>query len=306
MINYKELAENILSDLMGNTSISDILLKVKIFAAQKQDNDLLVWVKKELEGYDDKPAEYRLLDSSVKVVVFIPFRGNTSVDFPVDIIKNQDVINRLSKMAFYSPIAEIEEMTKTGEGSASLQCKVPVAVYSFLSPFIHGNIQDVYQQVSKAAAAQIVVSVKSILIDYLLKISNEEDINFNTFINDKQRGTMNIENFNGIMQNGNGVLNAPNTNIISGDNVAIQNAKESLQNIVEEIEKLTSKLANDDLAETISDIKNDLRANNTSFPKLKYAFKAIPSFLMGTTTGVVANGITPLVQKAIGIISTLM
>lgn len=100
MINYKELAENILSDLMGNTSISDILLKVKIFAAQKQDNDLLAWVKKELKGYDDKPAEYRFLDSRVRVVVFLPFRGNVSVDFPVDIIKNQDVRNRLSKMVF--------------------------------------------------------------------------------------------------------------------------------------------------------------------------------------------------------------
>ena len=30
MLNYKELAENILSDVMNNGSISDILLKTKI------------------------------------------------------------------------------------------------------------------------------------------------------------------------------------------------------------------------------------------------------------------------------------
>ncbi len=240
MINYKELAENILSDLMGKTSISDILLKTKIFASQKGDDDLLNWVQKELGGYDDKPAEYRLLDSSVKVVVFLPFRGNTRVDFPIDIIPNQDVRNRLRKMAFYSPIAEIEEMTKTGDGLESLQCKVPVAVYSHFRPFIHGDIQDVYQCVSRAAASQIIVSVKSILIDYLLKISNEEDIDFNTFINDKQKSTMNIENFNGIMQNGNGDLNAQNSKIVSNNNTAVQSAKEELLQVVAEIEKMAA------------------------------------------------------------------
>lgn len=48
MMNYKEFAESILSDLMGNVSISDVLLKMKIFASQKGDKDLLDWVSKEL------------------------------------------------------------------------------------------------------------------------------------------------------------------------------------------------------------------------------------------------------------------
>ena len=54
MIVFKQqLAENILEDLMGKTPISDILLKTKIFAAKRNDSDLLKWVSQELEGYID-------------------------------------------------------------------------------------------------------------------------------------------------------------------------------------------------------------------------------------------------------------
>ena len=42
MIDFKTLAENILSDLMGSASISDILLKTKIFASKKGDNEYYV------------------------------------------------------------------------------------------------------------------------------------------------------------------------------------------------------------------------------------------------------------------------
>ena len=41
MIDFKQLAENILEDLMGKTPISDILLKTKIFGAKRNDSDLI-------------------------------------------------------------------------------------------------------------------------------------------------------------------------------------------------------------------------------------------------------------------------
>ena len=64
MLNFKKLAENILTDLMNNGSISDILLKTKILASQKGDKELLEWVNHELEGYEEKPPKYRILNSN--------------------------------------------------------------------------------------------------------------------------------------------------------------------------------------------------------------------------------------------------
>lgn len=91
MIDFKTLAENILSDLMGSASISDILLKTKIFASKKGDNELLKWVEHELNGYENEPPKYRIIPAGVKVLVFQPFKGTARVDFPSEIIMNEKI-----------------------------------------------------------------------------------------------------------------------------------------------------------------------------------------------------------------------
>ena len=102
MLNYKDLAENILMDLMNNGSLSDILLKTKIFATKRGDNELLSWISKELDGYEEeKLPKYRTLKCGLKVDVFVPFRGPGSVDFPIDIIKDDTARNSLSIMDIY-------------------------------------------------------------------------------------------------------------------------------------------------------------------------------------------------------------
>lgn len=37
---------------MSDKPVSDILLKMNIFASHRNDNDLLTWVSKELGGYE--------------------------------------------------------------------------------------------------------------------------------------------------------------------------------------------------------------------------------------------------------------
>ena len=91
MMNFKELAENILTDLMNNGSLSDILLKTKIFATKRSDNELLLWISKELDGYgDEKLPKYRNLRCGLKVEVVVPFGGYGIVDFPIDMIEDDN------------------------------------------------------------------------------------------------------------------------------------------------------------------------------------------------------------------------
>ena len=186
MLNFKELAENILTDLMNNGSLSDILLKTKIFATKRGDNELISWISKELDGYgSEKPPKYRILNCGLTVDVFIPLRGTTCIDFPIDRINDDTIRNRLSSIAFLNPITEIENLCKDDSNYGLVTMKVPVDVYPFMSRFINGQIQDVYQYVTTAAVLQILTSVKSLLIDFLLKVSDEEQINFNSFIQTK-------------------------------------------------------------------------------------------------------------------------
>lgn len=222
MIDFKTLAENILSDLMGKVSISDILLKIKIFASKRSDMDLLSWVEHELNGYEDAPPKYRIIPAGLKVMVFVPFRGTAKIEFPSDVIRDKRISVRLSQMAFHQSVCELEVMCDTQTEDDIVCMRVPVGIYAYMNEFINGDIQDSYQYVPKAAIRQIVVTVKSLLIDYLLKMSNDEDIDFNTFIKQKPIMITNNTYNAAIINTGSGDVNAQgSTNVGSNNNTVI-------------------------------------------------------------------------------------
>lgn len=304
MIDFKQLAENILEDLMGKTPISDILLKTKIFAAKRNDSDLLKWVSQELEGYIDAPPQYRILNSGLKVDVFVPFRGTTRIEFPTDVINRKDIRERLSHMPFHNPITEIENLCSNDNESTTIQMRIPVAVYGVLNKNLNGEIQDSYQYVSKAAVQQIVVTVKSLLIDYLLKISKDEDIDFNSFV--KTKATMITQNniTAGIVNMGDGTIHAEGATTVVGNNNTINNEQnESLQAIIESIDRLAEGLTNrHDYDEVSTDIKEELKKDNPRKGFLKRCFQAIPTILGSLSSDIIANQLQPYVLSALSLL----
>ena len=307
MMNYKDLAENILSDIMNNGSISDILLKTKIFASKKGDKELLAWISKELSGYEnEKPPKYRIIPSGLKVDVFVPFRGTSRIDFPAEMIKNKEVREKLLNLPFNNPIAEIENLCKEGTEDGFIHAKVHAYAYQFISEFINGEIQGVTQFVTKASVSQIPVAVKSVIIDFMLKISNEEDIDFNTFMKSNSAMTTNININAGILNSGNGVVNAQGSTTVVGNNNAVSGInKEELLRIVEEIDQMVSVVHNAEYNEVSNDIRAELQKETPSKNHLKRCFQVIPTILTGVGSGVVANGVSPLVKAAIEMLANL-
>ena len=300
MLNFKELAENILTDLMNNGSISDILLKTKIFAFKRGDKELLEWVSKELNGYEDeKPPKYRILNCGLKVDVFVPFRGTARVDFPIDMIEDENVRNRLSNLPFHMSISEIDNLCKDASNDGMIRMKVPVCVYHFLSEFINGDIQDSYQYTTTAAVSQILVAVKSVLIDFLLKVSNEEDINFNKFIKTNPQ-MITINNNSGIVNTGSGDINAQGANVVTGNNnlISLENKQELLR-ILENIDNIAAAQPNTDYEEVSKDIKAELQKKQPDKKVLKRCFSAIPTFLAGVASSATGNGVTELIKAAL-------
>lgn len=301
MLNFKELAENILTDLMNNGSLSDILLKTKIFATKRGDNELISWISKELDGYgSEKPPKYRILNCGLTVDVFIPLRGTTCIDFPIDRINDDTIRNRLSSIAFLNPITEIENLCKDDSNYGLVKMKVPVDVYPFMSRFINGQIQDVYQYVTTAAVLQILTSVKSLLIDFLLKVSDEEQINFNSFIQTKPNMiTINA----GIVNTGSGDVNAQGSTIVVGDNNIIsEDNKQELLRILAEIDRIAASQSNSEYEEVSKDIKSELQKEKPEKKYLKRCFQLIPSFLIDVAASVSGNGLTQLIKSALDLL----
>lgn len=300
MFKLKKLAENILEDLMDNAPISDILLKVKIFASQKGDQELLSWASKELGGYEDTPPSYRIITCGVKVEVFVPFRGTNLIEFPPELIKDEKIRNRLSKLPFHNSVTELEELSKTSDdNSLTLQTRLPIGIYSYITPFINGHIQDAYQYVTKATAKQVVVTVKSLLIDYLLKISNEENIDFNTFIKINNMVANNITA--GIVNIGSGTVNAQGSVNTVGEDICISlDNKQNLLKIIEQLDSISAQLVDKEEYNSITnDIKEEIEKPQPSKTFLKRCFQAIPMLFASVSSDIIANEVTPLIQNAL-------
>ena len=305
MLNIKELAEKILTDLMGNSPIHDVLLQLKLIASVKGDSDLLLWITHELGGYEGKPPQYRILSSRLMVEVAVSYAGMRTIDFPVEMIKEVAIRERLSNMPIHNPIAEIEKMCEDTSGAGSVEMSVPVQIYRYFSGYIRGAVQRAYQLVPKAALSQIVVSVKSILIDYLLTLGKEEDINFNTFIINNQKMMDKSITINaGIYNAGDGTVNAQGATTVVGDkNFIVEGNKEELLDILAQIDELALPTQpNPDYQEISKEIKEELKKETPSKKLLKRCFQLIPTFLANVGTGIIANKLTPLIASAIALL----
>lgn len=304
MLSYKELAETVLSDLMNNRPVSDALLKMKILASVRNDYELLSWVTKELNGYaEETPPKYRILNSGVKIKVFVPFRGEFWIEFHAEMVEDERVRERLVHIPFHQSIGEIESLCNASDDEGTINMHVPVFAYSFMSKFINGDIQDAYQYSTKAAVTQIVISVKAILIDFLLKVNNEEDIDFNTFI--KTIPQMSNVTINaGVVNTGNGIVNAQGSTNVVGDNNCVNSSdKAELLRILSEIDKIAASFApNSEYEDVSKDMRMELQKDAPAKNFLKRCFQAIPSILTGVSTGVVANGLSPLITTALSLL----
>ena len=303
MMSDKKFAETIMSDLMSNVSISDILLKLKIFASTKGDSELLNWVTQELEGYENKPPKYRILDAGVKIDVFVPYRGTFTIDFHTEMVTDERVRERLTKMPFHQSIEELIHLSSNNSDDGNICMHIPVPMYKHFVDFINGHIQGAYQYTTKAALAQVIVSLKSLIVDYVLKLSNSENLDFNTFIKNNPAMATSININAGIVNTGDGTINAQGSVNITGDNNSVNAGdRQELLDILSKIDSMAESLQDAEYSEVSKNIKDELEKDAPSANYLKRCFQAIPSILTGVGSGIMANGITPLVKDAIALL----
>ena len=184
----QQLAESILTDLSQDTPIANIMLKAKVFAFKKNDKGLLSWIEQELNGYKDNLPKYRLLTAGVKVDIYQGFQQVLGYDYPVDMVKDETIRERLLHLPVHISITEVEEFsTKPNKGTIELN--IPTSIwYHHMRHCINGDIQRAYQFATVPSIKQIIVQVKSLLIDYFLKIDNFFSLTH------KQRDTSNENN----------------------------------------------------------------------------------------------------------------
>ncbi len=309
MIDLKKQIESIIEDLVNNASISSVLLKAQTIAFYLKDESFTNWIKSEQNGYSNinEIPEYRKLKCAIKVDVSIPFRGIMyGVDFPIDAIENEIIRDDLSHICFCDSISIIEQM---GNDQKNDMLKMTASAYTYSiinKSFPNGNIEGVHKITNTSSAIAIIDIVKSKLLDFFLKIEEQIDLNVNFDVmanKEKIQTIMNQTIKAGVVNTGNGNISINQSEIIGGnENVSISSTnKEELKNILNRIEEINKKYNNKDIVYEISEIRSDLEKPSQNPRIIKRAFNA----MKGIALGIMANELSPLIDKGIELLSNL-
>ncbi len=297
--NNKEISEIILSDIMNDAPIVDVLLKVKIYATKNKDEELLGWVNTELNGYDDAPPKYRIIPARVKVDVHRLGQMVHNQEYPLDMVEDNVIRERLSQIPVHNSITEIAELYRKNSGQISVN--IPTAIcYHHMGHCIDGNIQRAYQYTDITALSSIVTSIKSLLIDFFSKVDENNGIDFSKIIKPKENLIMNYNA--AIINTGEGIVNASNiTNVIGDNNTISTSTIDDLKGILQTMNSLmVGRSAEFD--EVSEELSCELSKPSPVKKILKRGFQALKGLACNISTEVLASKLMPLLDQALSLL----
>ena len=240
---------NLLTD--NDSSITNALLKIKVFSMRLKNDSLTEWIDKELSGYksnDELPA-YRKGDCNL---VGNYINGYWKMEKQILATMNLPdwVRESVEQMTFYQSISVLESYMKD-EKMKTISVSIPAEIIGIITDTYQnmGNpyltVYSAYKQVHIGAVEQIITEVRNKTLDLMLKLEQEFgfDIDMQALMEKKTAVNYLIQNImNQITINNEGdgnVINTGNNNeIISKINIAQSDfdslRKELSKNHVEE------------------------------------------------------------------------
>lgn len=305
--NISGIAQKILSDIMNDAPLSSIMLKVKIFAAKKPDKDLLDWVSNELKGYNDKPPIYRIIDCGVKMDIHRDFQEVLGFEYPVEMIKDEKIRERVLHIALQQPISEIEEFVKGANTTNIIHVPIPVPIwYNHMGHCISGQIQRAYQFTTVASMKNVLVEIKSKLIDYFLKIDNNEEIDFASVMRKEEMQsniTHNTTYNAAIVNTGNGNVEAHQiTNIASSRVILNDDKKSELKEILDKIASIAKQAKSPEFADLVNEADEEIKKPQSEVKIIKRCFQAMKGLSYEVGVSVIADQLSSLLTKALSLL----
>jgi len=155
-------------------SLTDILIRTKVLAFQLKNEKLKVWINNELNGYDSASQlpDYRILHCEIIGTISNGFQRATNYPIPL-IGLDDDMTNQMKIFNLFQSISSIDIMLFKGN-NAKMIMNIPPDLYGYLSKdFDNGfQIEIARREISKTQIIQVLTSVKSKLLDFLLELND--------------------------------------------------------------------------------------------------------------------------------------
>ncbi len=164
--------------------LSDALIKTKVLLHKLGHKELVPWVNNELNGYGEKDTlpEYRILPAEVLVNAANRAYQVTSHHIPMGHLDEKHR-ETLETARMDQSLAVLEKFAES-EGE-NLCVHIPMETYRILEKGLDNSyrIQNAWSEVSNASVLQILIQVRSRLLDFVLELNdqfpnelNEEEI----------------------------------------------------------------------------------------------------------------------------------
>lgn len=171
-----KLIEEIVEILSSDAgSLTDALIKTKVLLHTLGHKELVPWVNSELNGYpdDDTLPEYRVLPATVLVNASNPGWRATRQHIPLGHLSDEQR-EAITTARMDQSLAVLERYA-SGDGDTSLQAHIPMESYGLLGQNL-GNgyqIESAWSEVQKDGVLQILVQVRSRLLDFMLELRDQ-------------------------------------------------------------------------------------------------------------------------------------
>lgn len=306
MNTLKSLVDSVISDLTENKSIESILLKTQTISHYLKDEEFSTWIKHELNGYGDDEyplPDYRMINCIVKVDISQPFgRMAKNYPFPCEYVKDDKIRERMTHMAVFESLSEIELMMKDDKHGNDLTMAVPqYIVQNYMEKYVEGYILVANQHINMNNIQAVISKFKSLLLTFFLELNDKMnwELNFDVMAT-KQiiKQIMITKNINAavVATEGStvstGSVSVENSNI---GNVAYSKEQKEFLSVLKDIEKLVKESGNQDLKDSVDIVKAETQKPKWNKKLMTMGLNAIK----GVANGFVVNGLMALVEKAI-------
>lgn len=306
MNTLKSLVDSVISDLTENKSIESILLKTQTISHYLKDEEFTTWIKHELNGYGDDEyplPDYRKINCIVKVDISQPFgRMAKNYPFPCEYIKDDKIRERMTHMAVFESLSEIELMMKDDKHGNDLTMAVPqYIVQNYMAKYVEGYILVANQHINMNNIQAVISKFKSLLLTFFFELNDKMDwdLNFDVMATKqiiKQIMVTNNINAAVVATEGSsistGSVSVENSHI---GNVAYSNEQKEFLSVLKDIEKLVKESGNQDLKDSVDIVKAETQKPKWNKKLVTMGLNAIK----GVANGFVVKGLMTLVEKAI-------
>lgn len=157
-----------------NNLLTDILIKTKVLAFKLKNKELTDWINSELNGYENTPLPaYRIMTCQVMGTISNGFKKATN--YPIPLIGLDDEMRKgMQTVTITQSISTLDEFIHK-EDNVKMIMNIPPEMYMYLSKDLDNGfiIEYARREIDRIQILQTLTSVRTKLLDFLLKINEE-------------------------------------------------------------------------------------------------------------------------------------